>query len=198
MSNNKFEQLLFNINSGNNNKMEMQTGQLLMAYGDQIDLLKCDQSGLSFIHYICKNGFHKLLKLLLLYYQTNVNNDISTLINLPADATYNRTPLMYAAMNGNLECVRVLLKYKELDVNIKDTDGENALFLTFNHLFNNNEIKSLNNTDMHKVLPLICNDVRYNQRERDPFEKTALMCAIAVQCDELVESIISQLQMLII
>ena len=173
----------------------MQTGQLLMGYFDELDLLKCDESGKSAIHYACEKGYHKILKLLLQTYESN--NDISELINLRANATYNRTPLMYACFNGHFECVRILLQYKELNLNLLDTDGTNCLFLAFHRCGNaisKYQYTSMKNfPELENILVSVWNDKRYNKKQKDPHQKTVLMWSVVIEADRLMDCIMHEL-----
>lgn len=84
LSQDKFQQLLFNVNSGATS--ELKTAQLLFAYSDELDLFRMDKSGMAPIHYACQKGLSKTLKLFL----ANVSNDserLKKLINLKANAT---------------------------------------------------------------------------------------------------------------
>ena len=108
LSKNKYEQLLFNINSSSGSSSLIKTSQLLLAYFDQIDLSKFDKSGMSPIHYVCKKGINGTLKLFLdCISDNNTNDKLKKLIHLRANATYGMTPLLYSCRNGRNECLKL-------------------------------------------------------------------------------------------
>ncbi|SFE41146.1 ankyrin repeat domain-containing protein [Thermophagus xiamenensis] len=105
--------------------------KLLVKNGATIN--RSDNKGLTTLHFAASGPFPETVKYLL---------DNGAAINA-TDKIENFTPLMYAASEGNMEVVKVLIKYGA-NPSLKDVDGDNAA--TFAIQNNHPEIgKYLNN-----------------------------------------------------
>ena len=115
LSKNKYEKLLFNIISSSGSS-SIKISPVLLAYFDEIDLSIFDKSGTSSIHYVCNNTLTLSLECVL--DDDSSNDKLKELINLRTSATYGMTPLFSPCPNGSNECIKTLLEYPEIEVNV--------------------------------------------------------------------------------
>lgn len=78
-----------------------------------------DKAGRTALTYASLNGFTSILELLL---QCDIGDTINT-----KDTNWGWTPLSLAAANGHLDCVRLLLTQKSIDIDTVDNEGRTAL-----------------------------------------------------------------------
>jgi ankyrin repeat protein len=100
-----------------------------------LDSLKEDNEDIEYkcVSYITSKGFTKLMKLVMMTKEyPELEKEIEEIINenpeeINKQNNYGFTALTLAAMNSNVNIVKLLLEHPNIDVNIRDVDGWTVL-----------------------------------------------------------------------
>eukprot|EP01083_Nonionella_stella_P076970 209942_1 len=89
-----------------------------------VDLINADQTKNSLLHHAIEKKHKKIMQLLL----DTMRNDAAfgTFINYQGED--DRTPLLQCKHQNNVQFMKILLSYSEVDVNVKDESGQTILF----------------------------------------------------------------------
>ncbi|CAF0984665.1 unnamed protein product [Didymodactylos carnosus] len=91
---------------------------LLNIKKDKLDINNMiDNNGTSLLHICALRGYDKLLYYILNKYDNYIN------INVNITDKYGHTPLHWACMENNVECLNILLKYNNINLNMINYDG---------------------------------------------------------------------------